>query len=74
MGRDLQYLCQRSSQVCLGSPRPVLILGKADIGRLLREAQRHTKIFLRHAPQGAEKVNAFTDGHNAFAFCVYVYK
>ena len=64
MGRDPQYLCQRGRQVCLGRPRSVLLLGKADIGGLLREAQRHTKIFLRHAAQNAEKVNAFSNRHN----------
>ena len=64
MGRDIQYLRQGGSQIGLRGSCSCFVLCQAHISRLLWKAQRHTEIFLRHAPQGAEKVNALSNRHN----------
>ena len=50
-------------------PSTILVLRKADICGFLRKAQRHAKVFLRHAPHRAEKVDAFTNRHNSHLLC-----
>ena len=60
LGRNVKHLCQRSGHVRFGRSGTILVLRKADICGFLRETQRHAKVFLRHAPHRAEKVDAFT--------------
>ena len=69
LGRNVKHLCQRSGHIRFRRSGAILILRKADICGFLRKVQRHAKVFLRHAPHRAEKVDAFTDRHNSHLLC-----
>ena len=69
LGRNVKRLCQRSGHVRFRRSGTILALRKANVYVFLRKAQRNTKIFLRHAPHRAEKVDAFTNRHNSHLLC-----
>lgn len=69
LGRNVKRLCQRSGHVRFRRSGTILVLRKANVCVFLRKAQRNTKIFLRHAPHRAEKVDAFTNRHNSHLLC-----
>ena len=69
LGRNVKHLCQRSGYIRLGRSGTILVLRKANICGFLRKTQRHAKVFLRHAPHRAEKVDAFTNRHNSHLLC-----
>ena len=62
--RYVKSISQCCSQVRFRSSCPCFVLDKTNIGRLLREAHLHTKIFLSHTTHIAEKVDSFANGHN----------